>query len=88
VQAYIRRSAAPFPLGDLRPYVSRLYVLRPYVLWRCVLHHLRRQAKIKAAQTGQTMASVLRECLRKWAEEPVPEPEKLEEDGEKETQDS
>ena len=48
---------------------------------------LRRRAKVKAAQTGQSMASVLRECLRKWVEEP--EPGEPDQEGEaEETKDS
>ena len=39
---------------------------------------LRRQAKIKAAQTDMSMASVLRECLKRWVEEPLPAPEEQE----------
>ena len=69
-----------------RMYFSRKgQVTRQVQMSFSVDEDLRRQAKIRAAQTGQTMASVLRECLRKWAEDPGPEPE---EQGEEETQDS
>ena len=40
---------------------------------------LRRQAKIRAAQTSQSISSFLRESLRKWVEEPLPEAEEQEE---------
>jgi len=46
---------------------------------------LRRRAKIKAAQTGQSISSFLRECLRKWVEEPLLEAEEQEEQERKTT---
>ena len=36
---------------------------------------LRRQAKIKAAQTDRSISSVLRECLRRWIDQEPTEPE-------------
>jgi len=46
---------------------------------------LRRRAKIKAAQTDRSISSVLRECLERWIEEDLPEPEGQQEGHEKET---
>ena len=40
---------------------------------------LRRQAKVKAAQSDQSMSSVLREFLKRWVEEDPPEAEGQEE---------